>query len=79
MGFINTYGVNWTSFTPSFFKFIDPKGVPGLQTEVLGGEAITDDCIDKLASKIKLVTVKCLIEFLIPVAWRRLDYSNAGC
>lgn len=53
--FINTSRVNWAFFTPSFFKLLRPEDVPGLKTVVLGGEAITNDCIDRWAHKIRLI------------------------
>lgn len=53
--FINENRVNWAFFTPSFFKLLHPEDVPSLRTVVLGGEAITNDCIDRWAHKIRLI------------------------
>lgn len=53
--FINSQRVDWAFFTPSFFKLLKPRDVPGLKTVVLGGEAITTDCIEMWASKIRLI------------------------
>lgn len=53
--FMNAARVNWAFFTPSFFKLIQPHDVPLLKTVVLGGEAITDDCIDRWAARITLI------------------------
>lgn len=54
-GFINAHSVNWCFLTPSFVKLLSPEDVPGLTTVVLGGEAITNDCIDRWAAKTRLI------------------------
>ena len=38
---INEMKINWTLLTPSFAQMISPKDVPGLDTLVLGGEAMS--------------------------------------
>ncbi|KAI1821806.1 acetyl-CoA synthetase-like protein [Xylaria intraflava] len=53
--YINTRRVNWAFFTPSFFKLLTPDDVPCLKTVVLGGEAITNDCIDRWSHRIRLI------------------------
>ena len=40
---INDMKVNWALLTPSFAQMISPKDVPGLETLVLGGEAMTQN------------------------------------
>ncbi|KXX75417.1 Nonribosomal peptide synthetase 1 [Madurella mycetomatis] len=54
-GFINAHSVNWCFLTPSFVKLLSPEDVPGLTTVVLGGEAITNDCIDRWAARTRLI------------------------
>ncbi|EMR66287.1 putative nonribosomal peptide protein [Eutypa lata UCREL1] len=53
--YINAKRINWAFFTPSFFKLLNPDDVPGLRYVVVGGEAITPDCIEKWAHRIRLV------------------------
>ncbi|KAI2636178.1 acetyl-CoA synthetase-like protein [Xylaria nigripes] len=53
--YINKLRVNWAFFTPSFFKLLTPEDVPCLKTVVLGGEAITNDCIDRWSHCIRLI------------------------
>ncbi|KAH8893464.1 non-ribosomal peptide synthetase [Thozetella sp. PMI_491] len=40
---------NWSFFTPSLIRLLDPAEVPGLHTLVLGGEAVAQDNIDQWA------------------------------
>ncbi|RHZ65567.1 Nonribosomal peptide synthetase 1, partial [Aspergillus turcosus] len=40
-GVINDMNVNYASLTPSFIGFLDPAAVPGLETLVLAGEAMS--------------------------------------
>ena len=54
--FIQEAKSNWAFLTPSFAKQIDPAQVPTLSTLVLGGEAVTQDSIEKWASN-----TRCLI------------------
>ncbi|KAF3490821.1 nonribosomal peptide synthase [Arthroderma uncinatum] len=51
---INDQRVNNATLTPSFIGFIDPNDVPGLETLVLAGEAMSQTHIDTW-SKINLV------------------------
>ncbi|KAI0907270.1 acetyl-CoA synthetase-like protein [Ustulina deusta] len=53
--YINSRSVNWAFFTPTFFKLLSPEDVPCLKTVVLGGEAITNDCIDRWSHRIRLI------------------------
>jgi amino acid adenylation domain-containing protein len=53
--FMNRNRINWAFFTPSFFRLLDPDELPWLDTVVLGGEAINDECIDRWAHRIRLV------------------------
>lgn len=54
-GFINDSQVNWAVFTPTVLNnVLAPEQVPGLQTVVLGGEALTQDVVDVWANKLTL-------------------------
>ncbi|KAI4198548.1 MAG: hypothetical protein LQ350_005207 [Teloschistes chrysophthalmus] len=52
---INEMNVTWTLLTPSFVQTISPKDVPGLQTLVLGGEAVSQHHISTWADHVHLV------------------------
>ncbi|KAG9230845.1 hypothetical protein BJ875DRAFT_384242 [Amylocarpus encephaloides] len=54
VGSINTMQVNWVLFTPSVAGLLSPEEVPTLETLVLGGEAITQECILRWAHKLRL-------------------------
>ncbi|KAJ5160376.1 Nonribosomal peptide synthetase 1 [Penicillium canariense] len=54
VGFINEHRVNQACFTPSFIGFIEMDSVPGLQSLVLAGEAMSQSQLATW-SKIKLV------------------------
>ncbi|MBE3043309.1 amino acid adenylation domain-containing protein, partial [Candidatus Bathyarchaeota archaeon] len=54
-GFINRARVNWALFTPSFIGAIQPESVCGLQTLVLGGEAISAEMRDTWAPRVELL------------------------
>ena len=52
---INDMKVNWTLLTPSFAQMISPKDVPGLETLVLGGEAMSQNHLATWADHTHLV------------------------
>ncbi|TAQ85918.1 hypothetical protein B7494_g5755 [Chlorociboria aeruginascens] len=52
---INDMGVTWTLLTPSFIQLIQPSMIPGLQTLVLGGEAMGQNHIATWAEKLELI------------------------
>ncbi|KAL4722245.1 NRPS [Fusarium chlamydosporum] len=54
-GAINRMAVNWALLTPSVAQLIDPAGVPGLRTLVLGGEAMSRAHISAWAPFVKLM------------------------
>lgn len=54
VGFINEHRVNQACFTPSFIGFIEIESVPGLQSLVLAGEAMSQSQLATW-SKIQLV------------------------
>ncbi|KAH8200539.1 hypothetical protein TruAng_005316 [Truncatella angustata] len=51
---INVLAVNWAFFTPSTISLLHPEEVPTLRTVSVGGEPLTQDCIDTWASKVRL-------------------------
>lgn len=52
---INDMNVNWALLTPSFAQMISPKDVPGLETLVLGGEAMSQNHISTWADHTHLI------------------------
>ena len=74
VGFINSQKVNWTFFTPSLIRLINPDLVPSLKTVVLGGEAIVDDNINTWSHRIHLINgygpaeccICCVVADLLP-------------
>lgn len=54
VGTMSTMLVNWAFFTPSTVSLIRRKDVPTLQTLVVGGEAVSQDIVDRWAENIRL-------------------------
>lgn len=52
---INDMRVNWALLTPSFAQMIPPKDVPGLETLVLGGEAMSQNHLSIWADQTHLI------------------------
>ena len=52
---INDMKINWTLLTPSFAQMISPKDVPGLETLVLGGEAMSQNHLTTWANHTHLI------------------------
>lgn len=52
---INDMKVNWALLTPSFAQMISPKDVPGLETLVLGGEAMSQNHLSTWADHTHLI------------------------
>ena len=52
---INEMRINWTLLTPSFAQMISPKDVPGLETLVLGGEAMSQNHLSTWADHTHLI------------------------
>ena len=52
---INDMRVNWALLTPSFAQMISPKDVPGLETLVLGGEAMSQNHLSTWADRTHLI------------------------
>ena len=52
---INDMKVNWALLTPSFAQMIAPKDVPGLETLVLGGEAMSQNHLSTWADHTHLI------------------------
>ena len=55
VGFINATQVNWALLTPSFSNLIEPEDVPTLRTLALGGEAVTEENMQRWANKVSLL------------------------
>jgi amino acid adenylation domain-containing protein len=54
--FIKKHNVNWAIFTPSYLSLLEPDSIPSVRTIMLGGEAITQENVDKWAAKVTLLT-----------------------
>ncbi|KAI7760061.1 hypothetical protein LZL87_012432 [Fusarium oxysporum] len=54
-GAINRMNVNWALLTPSVAQLLQPSLVPGLETLVLGGEAMSSAHISSWASSVRLM------------------------
>lgn len=54
-GVINDFKANWAFLTPTIADILDPALVPGLDTLVLGGEAVTSDTIRRWNEKVFLI------------------------
>jgi amino acid adenylation domain-containing protein/non-ribosomal peptide synthase protein (TIGR01720 family) len=54
-GAINRMRVNWALLTPSVAQLLQPSLVPGLETLVLGGEAMSSAHISSWASSVRLM------------------------
>ena len=79
-GYINEAKVNWSFFTPSTLKTFQPSDVPTIETIVVGGEAITDECIETWASEVHLINGYGPSETTIACAAASMssDGSNRG-
>ncbi|KAK3179273.1 NRPS [Lecanicillium sp. MT-2017a] len=53
--FIRSKGVTWATLPNSATNILHPDDVPSLQTLVLGGEAVTQDVVEKWASRLTLI------------------------
>ena len=51
---INNAEVNWALLTPSILRSIDPETVPGLETLVVGAEAVEGDVVENWSGHVKL-------------------------
>ncbi len=51
---MNTMNVNWVLFTPSVASLITPDDVPALQTLAFGGEAVTQENINRWIGRVRL-------------------------
>ncbi|KAI0130240.1 hypothetical protein BJ170DRAFT_577963, partial [Xylariales sp. AK1849] len=74
--YINDHRVNWSILTPSSCKFLDPQDTPSLKTVVLGGEALTNDCIEKFAEKTRLINGYGPSEGRVVATCTILDHSS---
>ncbi|QKX62712.1 uncharacterized protein TRUGW13939_09873 [Talaromyces rugulosus] len=46
---------NWADITPSVARLIDPSAIPGLETLVLSGEAVSKDIVQTWGKKVHLI------------------------
>ncbi|KAI1148909.1 hypothetical protein F4825DRAFT_469746 [Nemania diffusa] len=84
---INELEVNWAFFTPSTISLLHPDEVPTLQTVSVGGEPLTQDCIDTWASRVQLYNsygpteacVFCCIAQIGPTTPRSVIGYPVGC
>lgn len=53
--FIRSQKVTWATLPNSATNILHPDDVPSLQTLVLGGEAVTQDVVEKWASRLRLI------------------------
>lgn len=76
--------VTWTFLTPSFLKLIEPRDVPTLQTLVIGGEAVSKECVNKWAeSHVRLIvgygpTECCVFCFSQDIPTCKSDNATLG-
>ncbi|KAH7344235.1 hypothetical protein BKA66DRAFT_580205, partial [Pyrenochaeta sp. MPI-SDFR-AT-0127] len=54
-GVINDMRVNWATLTPTVVRFLEPAMVPGLETIVLAGEAMSQSNLDTWSRIVNLV------------------------
>ncbi|KAI0455791.1 hypothetical protein F5B21DRAFT_523262 [Xylaria acuta] len=64
-GSIRSLEANYACLTPTVAQQLEPLEVPGLQTLVVGGEAMTATLVDKWASRLDLINVYGITECLI--------------
>ncbi|KAI0391247.1 hypothetical protein F5Y17DRAFT_470941 [Xylariaceae sp. FL0594] len=86
-GTINKLSVNWAFFTPSTISLLHPDEVPTLQIVSVGGEPLTQDCIDTWAARVQLYNsygpteacVFCCIGLVNPTTPRSIIGHPVGC
>lgn len=59
---------NWAHLTPSVARILDPRSVPGLETLVVGGEALPEDVIASWSTRLNLVNTFGPAECSVTVA-----------
>jgi len=81
--FVKDKQVNWAFFTPSFLRLVKPTDLPGLETVVSGGEAMTAEVAGIWATRVHLVNAYGPCECAItcastPVQLNSLNTSSIG-
>ncbi|EPE28435.1 Acetyl-CoA synthetase-like protein [Glarea lozoyensis ATCC 20868] len=84
---VNQLAVNWAFFTPSTISLLEPDEVPTLKTIAVGGEALTQECIDAWASRVRLfnsygpteASIFCSIAITGPRTRRSCIGHAVGC
>ncbi|PLB45933.1 acetyl-CoA synthetase-like protein [Aspergillus steynii IBT 23096] len=76
-GAMRRHRVTWATLTNTTARIVHPAQVPGLQTLVLGGEAVTQDVVDRWAAHVALVNgygpaeaTICALGDIPPQGWR---------
>ncbi|PLB38912.1 acetyl-CoA synthetase-like protein [Aspergillus candidus] len=71
------HSINWATLTNTTARLLHPAQVPDLQTLVLGGEAVTQDVVDRWAAHVTLVNgygpaeaTICALGDMPPEGWR---------
>ncbi|PKY02181.1 acetyl-CoA synthetase-like protein [Aspergillus campestris IBT 28561] len=71
------HGVTWATLTNTTARLLHPAQVPDLQTLALGGEAVTQDVVDRWAAHVTLVNgygpaeaTICALGDIPPEGWR---------
>lgn len=81
---MNEMRVTWSFLTPSFLNLIQPRDVPTLQVLVVGGEAVTKECVDIWAeSHVRLIngygpTECCVFCFSQDISTRKSNNATLG-
>lgn len=75
---INQMEVNWTFFTPSYLRLIQPQEVPTLRTLVIAGEAASRECIDVWYSKVNLIQAYGPTETTIVCMGHEIPYKASN-
>lgn len=80
VGAMNRMRVNWVFFTPSFASIIDPSSVRGLETLVLGGEAMSKKHVETWAPHVRLMNGYGPTEasVLVTINTDVVDHTNIG-
>uniref|UniRef100_A0A8H7N5B3 AMP-dependent synthetase/ligase domain-containing protein n=1 Tax=Bionectria ochroleuca TaxID=29856 RepID=A0A8H7N5B3_BIOOC len=73
-GFIEEYNVDWAWLTPSLVQTLSPEKVPSLKVIVLGGEAVTQDILNRWFGKLRLINLWGPGEVVVASTW--YEYSS---
>ncbi|KAG9241028.1 hypothetical protein BJ878DRAFT_522771 [Calycina marina] len=76
--FVKEKKVNWAFFTPSFLRLVSPAELPGLETVVVGGEAMTTEVSKTWAAETKLVNAYGPCECAVTCACTTVKHDSAN-